>query len=1018
VKLLARILFPAFLLATILTILLQVEPFSGGHATLDSLILQVDWQPTEGGISRLYYDTGDGFVPGRYVVARVNAKTRQRSRFKLPPGRLDGFRLLLPEHRGSAVVFGLRITDLAENEVLSLDPNEFWQDEETDGVEFKDDGVNLTNGATLTTEAPLDVHSTSEIDKVQTAICFVCALLLSVLLLWKLETSGSAVRARFFASAERAIAGARKSPLLTLLVTSAVAVLVSCHPIIFFGKSLVSPNNRAICLYDDYPTVPGSPAGPIEDPKASDVGAMLWSHLPYSVMENRAIFHDGELPLWDRWNSCGVPLLGQGQSMIGDPLHWIPILANGAPWAWDAKFVLARFALAFGVGMLVLAAVDRLGLAVLLSASSVFLGFFSYRFNHAACFSLCYAPWILFAWFKIAAAPDWRRAGRWALLLAAANWMELNSGAAKEASMLILGMNFSGGLVALLSGENWAWRVRRLTAGAGGLVVFLLISAPCWLVFLDALRHAFTAYDRPRAYQIQPSLFLGLFDDIFYRETTFAEMHTNPAANFFLLLGVLWALASVRRLASKPLFLGIALSALPPLAMAFGLVPPGLILRLPFIGNISHIDNTFSCVLIILFFPIAAFGFRECRDRMESGEWRGDWLVTLLLGGALALAYFGYTQAQTRSGSALMHEHNPMAKTPFFIGYVTALFLSIALLPVAVRAVFLRRPGMMAGALIAGLALCIMHFRMGMYLETKFDAYVMNPEERVDLAARSPAVEFVKAHLPEPARVTGFDGVLTPGFNAVLGLESPGGSDPLENRFYHEMTAAMRFEILWDWRMVVGKENVVLLRPLYDFLNIRYYLGQPTTPPANLPGLRLDGSRDLEVFESPFVWPRAFFTDTLVRYRAISELPPMIWDGDLRPFAAMQMGEEKDLPALPGNLATRRVARASDYRVTTNTITFTVDAPAPGIAVVSEGFEEGNFRATANGKPVDYFRVNHAFKGVYLPKPGRYVIRFSYWPRMLTPALWLSALGMVMLGCAGAVLFARGKTLTPGRLAA
>jgi len=675
VKFLARILFPAFLLAGILTMLLQVEPFSGGHPTVDSLILQVDWTPTEGGIARLYYDLGDGFMPATYVKTLVKADTRQRSRFMLPPGRLHAFRFRLANHTGTAEVFGVRITDLSENEVAPLDPTELWQDEDTDRVEIKENSVVITNAATLTPDAPLDIHSTEGIDQLQTAICFICAFILGAILLWKLETSGSAVRARFLAFADRAVATARRRPLWTLLGTAVAAVLVSCHPIIFFGKSLVSPNNRAICLYDDYPTVPGSPGGPIENPKASDVGAMLWSHLPYSMMEHRAIFDDGELPLWDRWNSCGVPLLGQGQSMIGDPLHWIPILANGAPWAWDAKFVLARIALAFGVGLLVLAAVDRLGVAVLLSASSVFLGFFSYRFNHAACFSFCYAPWILLAWFKIAGAPDWRSAGRWALLLAAANWVELNSGTAKEASMLILGLNFSGGLVVLLAREDAATRLRKLAAGAAGLVIFLLVSAPCWLVFLDALRNAFTAYNKPQAFQIQPSLFLGIFDDMFYREATFAEMHTNPAANFFLLLGVLWALASARRLASERLFLAVSLSALPPLAMAFGLVPPNFILRLPFLGNISHIDNTFSCVLIILFFPIAAFGFRACRDRMASREWTGDWLTTLLFGGALALAWFGYTQAQARSGSVLMHDHNPMPKTPFFIGYVTALLL-------------------------------------------------------------------------------------------------------------------------------------------------------------------------------------------------------------------------------------------------------------------------------------------------------------------------------------------------------
>ena len=73
----------------------------------------------------------------------------------------------------------------------------------------------------------------------------------------------------------------------------------------------------------------------LEDVKGSDVGAMMWQHMPYAVVQSRAIFQDLELPLWNRYNSSGVTLLGQGQSMFGDPLHVLVLLTGGASWAWD-----------------------------------------------------------------------------------------------------------------------------------------------------------------------------------------------------------------------------------------------------------------------------------------------------------------------------------------------------------------------------------------------------------------------------------------------------------------------------------------------------------------------------------------------------------------------------------------------------------------------------------------------------------------------------------------------------------
>ena len=798
-------------------------------------------------------------------------------------------------------------------------------------------------------------------------------------------------------------ARARRRPVLTLLATAAVAVAASCFPVIFAGKSFVTPENGTLCLYASFPTLPATPPGPVENPKGADLAALLWAHLPYSVAEHRAIFRDHELPLWNRANSCGVPLLGQGQSMIGDPLHWIPLCAGGAAWAWDVKFVLAKIIFAFGIGLVVRAGVGRLGIAALLAASSAFIGFFAYRFNHAAIFSLSYAPWLLLAWLEIARAPAWRGAARWVALLIAANWIELNSGTAKEASMLIVALNGTGALALLITRESWPAKARKLTFAAAGLFIFLLLSAPCWLVFLDALGCAWTSYSVPRAYQIQPSLLLGIFDDLFYSQTVADENHTNPSANFFVFLGALWALVHARRLIADRTFLALALVAFGTMALVFGVVPPGFIMRLPFIGNISHVDNTFSCVLIILLFPLAGFGLKVCRERMADAGWRGDWGVTLLLAVALGAVFLGSIQAKTRLPFAPLAEARQIVTSPFFRGYATALLLAVALLPLIARRLLHARAWTLANVLLAALGIFTLHFRHGMYVATKFDGYVMNPQERVDLAAPSSAVEYVKSHAPEPVRVTGFGEVLSPGFNGVLGLENITGPDALANARYREFVDAAKLPVVWEWRLTVGKSTVPTLLPLYDFLNLRYYLGTPGTGPAVVVGLKRVGTSDLDLYESPTVWPRAFFTDTLATYQTADEFAQMVWSGDHRPFAAMQAGTAST-GGLPSELAARQAVPATDYRLTSNSTTFAIDASARGLAVLSAAYEDGNFRATVNGTPAPCLRVNHAFYAVPIPQAGHFTVRFEYWPRRLTLALWLAAAGLTLLAAGTAWL--------------
>ena len=96
-------------------------------------------------------------------------------------------------------------------------------------------------------------------------------------------------------------------------------------------------------------------------------------------------------------------------------------------------------------------------------------------------------------------------------------------------------------------------------------------------------------------------------------------------------------------------------------------------------------------------------------------------------------------------------------------------------------------------------------------------------------------------------------------------------------------------------------------------------------------------------------------------------------------------------------LAGRTVRAASDYRLTSNNTTFTVEATGPGVAVLSETYYAEDFKVTVDGKPAPYFRVNHTFKGVAINSAGHHEVTFAYWPQHFTLALRLSAAGLLLL---------------------
>jgi hypothetical protein len=324
---------------------------------------------------------------------------------------------------------------------------------------------------------------------------------------------------------------------------------------------------------------------------------------------------------------------------------------------------------------------------------------------------------------------------------------------------------------------------------------------------------------------------------------------------------------------------------------------------------------------------------------------------------------------------------------------------------------FLRRRGSpTAAALVwAALAFALLNWRGGLQLGVGYSDYVVKPPHRVDLAAESPTIDAILARRDAPFRALGFHDDLLPGWSGAYGLEGISGPDALVNPFYRELLDAAGVRRVWDWRYMVEVEDLPRLRPVFDLLNVRFYLSYRRDRSPIERQLRPLASLDMDSFESDSAWPRAFFTDSAAVYKDAAQFCSWVKAGDGRPFVGIEHDDWTKISPMPrvkGDLSRREVRAATEYRLTENTTAFTVAATGPGFIVLEEAFEPGNFSATVDGMETPVIRANHAFKAIYVDGPGTYRVIFSYRPRGFSMALAVGAagLGLLALGLGAALL--------------
>lgn len=778
-------------------------------------------------------------------------------------------------------------------------------------------------------------------------------------------------------------------PVLAIVLVSLLAVIINCYPVIFCSRSFVSQTAVNAMVYAwDSSLLPGNPPVPHVAQHGSDTTAMMIWGVPLGFMESRSLLEQGELPLWNRYSHSGDTLIGQNETMIGDPLQLIVVLGRGAAWAWDVKFVAAKFLFCFGFGLLVRRLLDSESLALIFAALAAYCGAFFFINNHLVFFVFCYAPWILLtalAWLDLKSGRNVRWLAAWLLV----NFACFNAGHLEVAVDLIGGLNLAAFIFALAR----SGRATVIGRMALGVILFIGLTAPMWLSFLAALDGSFSVHGQAHVMQLAFANLPGIFDDLLY---ALIQLTPNcaaiaPATSLLVLTGVLFSALKWRRLKNEIFFRVNTAAILLWGGFVFGWVPARVLEAVPFLNRVGHIYTDFSYLLVVHLTLQAAYGFKALAAERDFRRVAFDFLWVALGMGGILLAYF------------LGNPHLPVPWNYFLCAATGALGAPLLFMYLKIVQGRISAVGWV-GIIILGF---IPNFRFGLY-DFGNENLLLLPGLRVVFNAPSAAVQKIQAENAEPFRVVGLDSSFWGDYSAVYGIEDIRSCAPLSNGKYIDLVCRFPgMQLFQGWTMDVV--NLTTAQPLLNLLNVKYLLANPRTQVDMDQGVsyRIAGRSDFLILENLQAWPRAFFTDKIIPDVSYDEFVKQLWFRGKNPMAALAPDEIKKIPGLSSlvstNLAT--VVPAKNYQLRVNSTAFDVHATAAGVVCLTEG-QANDFTATANGVRKQVLTVNRAFKGVYLDRPGNYHIEFIFRPRHWTLAciwFWISVAGLVVSATASAI---------------
>lgn len=565
-------------------------------------------------------------------------------------------------------------------------------------------------------------------------------------------------------------------------LTSA-ALCIAVYPDVIFAGRTFLPVGRAPGAYAERPDQ-RTPLPRVE----WDPGAVSWEVLPWAHVERRGLL-SGELPLWDRSNGLGHPLLGSGQTALFYPPHWIALLDPSQPALWDAIFLLLRFFAAFGSCLLLLELGAPLRFALLGAPIGALNGVFVLLSIRADLQAYACMPWVLLALVRLRSSPGPGPA----LALAASSALCLFA-AHPEPSFVALSTCALAALALLVREEEGRLAYLGWTAIGGACA--LLVSAPFWLPLLDLIPKSWSLHpegvagwrreaERSLEWLMPTALQKGNLRSLFGDSTPFGYL--GPVCSVLAACAVLGAVRrdSRRHLAWvwPALFLGLAI---------FGAPGTGWLARLPLISRMP-IGFYYQFPVLYLLSISGAFAL----SRMSARE---------ILAAALAPI------AIALSGPLWAPVQSPLLK----LGYAAAVCAAFGTIAAATRS----RPRL--AAILPLLA------------AADLAAFRSPLSRRADPLAPGPFVAWLQERAREgpPFRVMGLGNALAPDSAAAWGLEDVRLCEALyPPRVVSAMNAFVQKKPDWEWATsALPEDGFDAASPMLDWMNVRFLVTQGVPP--------------------------------------------------------------------------------------------------------------------------------------------------------------------------------------------
>jgi hypothetical protein len=388
------------------------------------------------------------------------------------------------------------------------------------------------------------------------------------------------------------------------------------------------------------------------------------------------------------------------------------IFSGATAWAQGLGLLAAKGLFSCGIGLCVWRLARSLPASLALAVSAQFMGILMCPADHPGFIGLCLSPWVLYCWLEIADAGSLRASVPWSAGLLAVSVAEMSAGTAREAWALLFWMNFSGACVLLMSARPVREKCRLLCGLAAAAVVFAVVASQAWPTSFRALGDLGAVHGAQRALQIQPGLFLALFDGTFYGPFQVYAGGVGPSANFFILTGLLWCVVRWRPLLLDRRAAALAASSLAAVALVFGVLPSALTGRVPFLGRIAGLDEAFSPAVVVLFAVLAGYGWGQAWRRLGSPDGRREAIAVILLLCVAYASYLGTAQAIVRSAYASLTWGEFVRLGAHLRAYGLSLVAASAALMWAMHRALRRGSLGPAAAICAVLALLALHWRM------------------------------------------------------------------------------------------------------------------------------------------------------------------------------------------------------------------------------------------------------------------------------------------------------------------